>query len=143
MDIDRDSRRVLRYIYRRKTVAYSEITTRFPNLDTFRIMQTLYSEHLIETNLIRDSKRRLNFDTSAAVACSISGKSFIESRNEHDSKILRERITLLVAILALVLSLISIAWQAYTWKIERAELPESQSTAAATTSFSEIPVPSL
>lgn len=85
-----------------------------------------------EMEILGDS---ISVDTPLCIT--YQGKKALE-KFEHDEKLYkrgdrRAQITLIIAALALLLSLLSIAWQIYTWTTERVESRAHQNTAAATT----------
>jgi len=72
----------------------------------------------------------------ASYRLSDKGRAFLA---DHPKKVRREKasefrawFTLVVAVLALLLSLASIGWQIYTWKTEKAESKDPQTEAVAT-----------
>ena len=128
MPVDRKSLRILQYLYRFDSLPYQALKKRFPKTDLLPLLSVLRSEvYVIVTGQYQKRSGgtwQFSVGPDSRVACTNSGRAYVEERREHRQKIRRERMTLAIAVLALILSFLSIAWQAYTWIAELGRWPQ-------------------
>lgn len=82
MSIDRDSLKVLRYIYRRKGVSYGKLKSRFREFDIPAIVSRLSSLELLSVELRSSgggsSPYRSWIDDDCGIRCSLPGKAYVD-----------------------------------------------------------------